>query len=260
MTTSGIDVRRNAVLDADVEIGPDLEWTAPRLHRELFDSHANIGRQLTQAVADVLDNQTAPLVTLENIGVTALDGLFADLCVQAVRQTDDALWNLLRITRQLGSGQTSLDLRSSQEDLYNATIPLFAASHVTPTIALQLNGNFTGRKPEQRRDVLKLCLALAEGCRVHLVVSGFVGRFLWEHHRDQLPTSVTEPFDPRTTPSPGTPSVVAERVTIARETLDPDGTATAVLRALRAETAEMLSYNDLSRELDWPTRIGDSSP
>lgn len=61
--------------------------------------------------------------------------------------------------------------------------------------------------------------------------------------------SVTEPFDPRTAPSPGTPQSVAERTETAQNTLDPDGTATAVLRALRGESAEILSYDDLSREL-----------
>ena len=216
----GIDVRRIGVLDADAEIGPDIEWTAPRLHRELFDPHANIGRQLTYAIVEVLDEQDAPLTALDELGVTALGGLFAELCVQAVNATDnEALWNLLRTTRQLGSGQTSLDLRSSRDDLDNAAIPIFTASDVTPTIAIHLDGRFTDRKPEQRRDVLELCLALAEGCCIHLTVSGFVGRFLWEQHRNQLPTSVTAPFDPRTEPSPGTPAAVTERVTTARKTL-----------------------------------------
>ncbi|WP_336364887.1 hypothetical protein [Halalkalicoccus salilacus] len=75
------------------------------------------------------------------------------------------------------------------------------------------------------------------------------GRILWKKHRDELPLSVTESFDPRIEPSPGTPQSVTDRVETARETLDPDGTATTVLRALRAESSEMLSYDDLSREL-----------
>ncbi|MCH7662021.1 MAG: hypothetical protein IH933_16070, partial [Euryarchaeota archaeon] len=50
-------------------------------------------------------------------------------------------------------------------------------------------------------------------------------------------------------PTPGTPRSVADRATAARRALDPDGTATTVLRALRAETAEMLSYDALSDEL-----------
>lgn len=246
----GIDGRRAGVLAADAKIGPDVDWTAPRVHRALFDAHTDLSRHLTRAIADVLDDQTAPLATLDTLGVTALDGRFAELCVQAVNETDeDALWNLLRTARQLGSGQTSLDLRSDRDDLDRAAIPIFAASDVTPTIAIQLDGRFSERKPAQRRDVLDLCLALAEGCRVHLVVTGLAGRFLWEHHRDQLPTSVTDRFNPQPHSGPGQPPAVTERVTTARETLDPDGTVTTVLRTLRDEPSETLSYDALSREL-----------
>ena len=253
---AGIDARREGVLDADAVIGPDLEWTGPRVHRELFDPHADIGPLLTRAIVDVLDTheleqeQKGLLATLEDLGVTALNGQFAELCVEAESgMDDDAPWELWRTARQLGSGQTSLDLRSRRGDIDRAAIPIFAASDVTPTIAIHLDGHFTDRKAEQRRDVLDLCLSLAKGCRVHLVVSGLVGTVLWKHHRDQLPTSVTEPFDPRVSASPGTPRSVADRATTARRALDPDGTATNVLRALRKEPAEMLSYDALSEGL-----------
>jgi hypothetical protein len=251
---AGIDARRAGVLNADAVVGPDLDWTAPRVHRELFDVQANLGQLLTHAIVNVLEtsdrDQPAPRAALDKLGVSALDGLFAQLCVNAVSgANDDALWDLLRTTQQLGSGQTSLDLRSDRTDLDRAAIPIFAASEVTPTIAIHLDGCFTERTADQRRDVLDLCLSLAEGCRVHLVVSGLVGTFLWKYHRDQLPTSVTEQFDPRVSPTPGTPQSVADRATAARRQLDPDGTATRVLRAIRAETAEMLSYDALSDEL-----------
>ncbi|MDG5761684.1 hypothetical protein QA600_20375 [Natronococcus sp. A-GB1] len=208
-----------------------------------------MGQQLIHAIATVLENQDDPYRVLEEIGVHALDGTYADLCIGAMSGDREDLWELLRISRQLGSGQTSLDLRSPRGDLEQAAIPILAASSVTPEIAIRLDARFLDRKTKHRRDVLELCLALAEGCRVHLVVTGQVGRILWEDHRNQLPVSVTEPFDPRTTPSPGTPQSVADRVKTARKTLDTDGTATAVLRALRLENAEMLSYNALSREL-----------
>lgn len=246
---AGITARRDGVHQADATIGPAIDWTAPRFHRELFDPHTNMGRRLVQAIADLIQGQDDPYRALEESGVLALDETYADLCIGAVSGIKNDLWELLRVTRQLGTGQTSLDLRSPREDLDRATIPIFGASDVTPEIAIHLDGRFNDRKAEQRRDVLDLCLALAEGCRVYLVVTGQAGRMLWEHHRDQLPLSVTEPFDPRATPSPGTPRSVTDRVETARETLDPDGTATAVLRELRAEHAEMLSYDDLSREL-----------
>lgn len=252
---AGIDARHAGVLDADAEIGPDIAWTAPRVHRELFDANADVGPLLTRAIVDVLETsdqaheQDSPLATLDELGVTALDGRFAELCVDAESGIhDDAPWELWRTARQLGTGQTTLDLRSDRTDLDQAAIPIFAASDVTPTIAIHLDGRFADRKPDQRRDVLDLCLSLAEGCRVHLVVTGFVGRFLWEQHRDQLPTSVTEDFDPRLSPAPGTPRSVADRATTARRQLDPDGTATKVLRALRAETTEMLSYDSILDE------------
>lgn len=245
----GISVRQSDLLSADAQIGPDVAWTAPRLHRELFDPHTNMGQQLIRAIADVLEGQDNPYRALEETGVSALDGTYADLCVGAVSGVDENLWELLRISRQLGTGQTSLDLRSPREDINSGGVPIFAASNVTPEIAIRLDARFLDRKASHRHDTLELCLALAEGCRVHLVVTGQVGRALWEDHRHQLPVSVTEPFDPRTAPSPGTPQSVADRAETARNTLDPDGTATAVLRALRAESAEMLSYDDFSREL-----------
>ncbi len=246
----GISARRDGVHRADATIGPDVDWTAPRLHKELFDSRTAMGQKLVEAIGDLTRTEQAPELALEELGVTALDGLFADLCVGAVEGREKDLWNLLRLCQQLGSGQTSpLNLRSSRDDLDRAAIPIFTASSVTPEIAIHLDGRFTDRKADQRRDVLELCLALAEGCRVYLVATGQAGRVLWERHRDHLPVSVTDPFDPRVSPTPGTPRSVADRVEDARETLDPDGTATAVLRALRAENSEMLSYDDLSREL-----------
>jgi hypothetical protein len=248
MVKPGIVARRDGVHQADAEIEPDVEWTAPRLHRELFDPHTSMGRQLVQAIADLIQGCDDPYRALEESGVLALDGTYGDLCVRAVSGIENDLWEFLRITRQLGTGQTSLDLRSPRDDLDRATVPIFVASDVTPEIAIHLDGRFRKRKAEQRRDVLELCLALADGCRVYLVVTVQAGRMLWDQHRDQLPLSVTEPFDPRMTPSPGTPRSVTDRVETARKTLDPDGTASAVLRALRAESSEMLSYDDLSRE------------
>ena len=245
----GIEARRDDVYQADATVGPDVKWTAPRLHRELFDPHTNMGQQLVRAIADIIEERDDPYCALEESEVFALDGTYVDLCVGAVSGTENDLWELLRVSRQLGTGQTSLDLRSPREDLDRATVPIFAASNVTPEIAIHLDARFTDRKAEQCRHVLDLCLALAEGCRVSLVVTEQAGRVLWDRHRDQLPVSVTELFDPRTKPSPGTPRSVADRVETARETLDPDGTATAVLRALHAESSEILSYDDLSREL-----------
>jgi hypothetical protein len=215
-SVTGIVARRDGVPRADAKIDPNVDQTVPRLPCELFDPYTNVGQQFVRSIADILDGQDDPYRALKEIGVGSLDGTYADLCIDAVSGDNEILWELLRIRRQLERCHTSLDFRSSRNDLDRVAIPIFAASDVTPEITILLDSRFSDRTAKYRHDVFSLCLALAEGCRVYLVVTGHAGRTLWKSHRDQLPLNVTERFDSRTTPSPGAPRSVAHRLSTSR--------------------------------------------
>jgi hypothetical protein len=249
----GIEITGQYPAETDVTVRPnDNEaWPPSKLHRELYDADDSELTDRLREGARSVGRRAASVAKLWDIldenGVDALDGSYADLCIGVMKgHADDAL-ELARTTRQLG-GNTSHDVRTSLDDIRGADPALFAAAEgVTPTIAISMDG-FTEVRNDQREDVLSLVRAYARGCRVVLVASPVEQGFLWLKHREELPGSVKDDCNPRLGEQ-ANPAAVEAHVEDARDALDADSKPVAILRAVADETSETLSYNALAAEM-----------
>lgn len=254
-----LSLRREPIRKADVQVADrDVSLTAPQLHRALLE--AGLEDEFLEALREIPgDTHGEMKAVLRAEGIDALEGLFTDLVVRAAAATDWALeepedderveraeearQELVTLARQLGTGQTSANLRSSREDLSGGAVALLRAAERTPVVEVTLTAAFTSRRPEQRRDVLEFLEQLAIGCDVAIVATGQARRCLEDAHRDQLPGHLTDGCNPGRGSSP---LAVAQE---ALGSLEREGTATSILRALSGVPSGSLSYADLRREL-----------
>lgn len=265
--TPGVRARRTQTLDADVRVR-DPE-TGPRAHRALLD--AGLDQLLLKALVEFPVERSGDYRSLLwEHDVDALDGTFASLAAEAAvaiktseysveddldeLRTLDPVEQFLEVARSLGTAADPLGLRSDRDDLGGGPSKLLAASTTVPTIAVEVSGAWFERRREHRADVLEVLLQFAAGCRVVLEPSGLAARQLYERHATELPAHVTARLNPSRSDAQALargqlPERLREAVADARTALDPDGTQTAVLRALAATDSECLSYDDLRREL-----------
>lgn len=254
----GLSLRRDELLEADVRVSDqDIDLTAPRLHSALFG--AGLEEMLLEAIEEIPgDRQGEMKAALLDVGVDALDGMFAEVAVSAaaitrwarqlpegddrIERAERARQELVDVARQLGTG-TPLGFRSSRDDLTSGPVSLFQATESHPVIEVTLTAEFASRRCEQRREVLEFLLELGMGCDVAIVATGQARRCLNENHRDQLPGHLTEACNPRT--SGGPPAGAAA----ALGSLEREGTGVAMLKALSEVPSGSLSYADLRREL-----------
>ena len=249
----GIEITGQFPAETAVTVRPgDTDvWPPSKLHRELYDADESELTDRLRESARSVGRRAASVAKLWDIldesGVDALDGSYADLCVGVMKgRADDAL-ELARTTRQLG-GNTSHDVRTNLDDIHGGDPALFAASKgVTPTIAVSMAG-FTDVRNDQREDVLSLIRAYAEGCRVVLVAGPIERGFLWHYHREELPASVKDDCKPRLGEQ-ANPAAVETRVEDARAALSVDSKPVAILRTISKETSETLTYGALAAEM-----------
>lgn len=248
---SGVEIRQDGAVDADASLD-DPTWAPSKLHRELFSSD-RLGRELVHAVLDIADGRTASEFRqhLEEIGVDALDGLYADLCVRVAREGGEAAFELIRATRQIGTGQTSYDLRSGREDLRGGALPILREAEVTPTIAITIGERFTDSNETRaghRRESLALIRELGDSCDVTLVAGQIEQTFLWYNHRDELPASVEATCNPHQGSSPVAAELEAG-VTEAREALANSPQPKRILELIGEQEADVLTYTRATNEL-----------
>lgn len=247
------EIREEPPLEADVVVR-DPDWTVASVHRELFETES-MREHLVEAIRELADGQTASEfdATLEAIGVDALDGIYRDVCVDVARGDRDALFDLVRYTRQLGSGGTSAGpgITSPTEDTRAGPLPILEAADVEPSVAIILDERFTDpdeTRADHRESVLSLLVAFADAADVAIVPTGQIERsFLWRKHRDLLPGSVEAQCNPHRAGRLAK-SYVEERIADARERLDPDSTPVQYLRKLAETGSKTLTYSDFERE------------
>jgi hypothetical protein len=204
-------------LDPAATLTVSSETIAPTsLQRELFDPNRH---DLAQMLVDELRSLGDGLspgefrVTLsDEFQVTALDGAYARLAAQAVMSTSFA-HRLLEVTRHLG-GQTSLDIRSSLDDIRTGPVAIFAAASGTPTIVLEIDDTFFEWTSTQRTRFLRHLPSLSPRVDVRLTGSHRLLRRLLDAHGADLPASVTEAAQSRLATSPST---ITEQTTRAAE-------------------------------------------
>lgn len=241
LTAPDLDLRQEHAVVADVHL--DVELTVSGLHQAFFETE-RARELLLEGVRDLVAGQTPAEAreTLREAGITALDGFYATLCTQAAGGDERAVWELLSLTRKLGTGQDHFNLRSGRGDISSGAVALFASSAVTPHLSIRLGGDFFERRRAQREDVLRFLLELSEGARVTIAASGLVEGRLWREHRDLLPASVTERVRARLRSADDGDADLVER---ALGELDPDGRHASVLSRLAEEPSELLTYGRL---------------
>lgn len=266
-----IDITDQAPVDTDVTVREE-SVTQTALHAAVVDDE-QMTDALLAAVRDLVAGQ-APAgarETLRDAGVTALDGLFADLCLGAVddlvnpdigtdAESDDDLPNLGRESRDdlsklvetlptLGTGQDPFGIRNDEADLLRGPVALFAASEVTPRVAITVPSSFTDARADQRRDWLDLVAAFAQGCDVTLVTGRIEATFLFDRHFDHpaVPNRLAESVDARLTQMPSGQEFEAE-VEAAREDLSARSRPVKILRRLEQEPTQTLEYGALAQK------------
>lgn len=246
-----ITVTREAAVDATARI--DLDGRPPsEIHQALTDHH-DFQAALVAAIRDVLEGRTPAEARefLRDAGVTALDGLYADLCVKTAlgaeyvtagddRHPKSVAWRFLQVTRALGAGQTPVDLRSREEDRLASFTPILAHADRTPTVDVRIREGFRNQRADHRRTIVGYLNELARGCDVRLVAGPIARRFLRAKHGDGLPVSVENQCNPHRNSHP-----TADVVEDALAELDPDSQTVTILRDVVESESGAVPYSAL---------------
>ncbi|WP_144240065.1 DUF5817 domain-containing protein [Haladaptatus cibarius] len=180
-------------------------------------------------IAEERDSLTIAAI-LDDAGIELEDSNLPGLVTQIAKGSSDAVETFIDRLRLTGHG------RSSLEDTF-VVGRLLALSDEEPTIDVRLSESFWNLDRSQREMVCEYLAELAAGCSVRLVGSGLRHQRLFADHRDKLPVS----YDSNTQH----PESVGKRVERAREELGQNSTQVRILRALRAESGQTLSYSAL---------------
>lgn len=242
MTSPGLTLTGDGVLDADATVElidiPISDVSTAITSQDSFQDA--LLDALGEAATDLSNREL--IERLDDAGVIALDGTYADTAVRAAVGETEAAWDLLRITRQLGHN-TSLDIRTGIDDLLGSYPAVFAALDATPLIEIRLTRAFLDQDLRTGRDVCRLLAALAQGCDVRVTGSWLAHRTLADRYHRDLPGCVSEQLNTR---RPAPPDGVVDD---ALDAYDPDGIHVAILRALADEPAGNCSYQQLYAEI-----------
>lgn len=223
-------------LTAHESVSPSCSLDQPLadLWRDLFEREA-IQAAFVRAVRSLADGQTA----------TDLSAALHERDIPAVLHQPivtvargHAPFELLAAAR--GLAWSHLGNHYAGRDEILATASLFAALEDGPSICLELEASFRDRRRDQREAVLQLVARLAQGLDVRVTCSGLTQRWLADQHREILP-GVREQCSAH-----GASGPTAAAVDAALETLAPDGSQVAVLRALADAPGESLRYDALA--------------
>lgn len=200
---------------------------------------------LETAVGGLVGDQRAGAraYALEELGVTALDGLYASAVAALADENpihDRWQEQALQLTQDFGSAERSVvGLHAPVGKIADGPLAVLRASTVTPTVAVRIDDAFDELRADQRTDIVELLADLANTVDLRIVATGRWQRKLVREYREQLP-AVSEQCSAG--PSAG---AIAATVEKARAALDPDGRKVRILRQLAKQTSETLSYNQL---------------
>lgn len=123
---------------------------------------------------------------------------------------------IAELTGSVGSGQTSMNRRSSFRDILVGPIVLLGlVENVRPSIEVRITVKFRDVRRDQRERLCRLISELAQAAAVRVVASGLRQRWLREHHRGDLP-SFSVSSSPRQSSRP-----LDELLEAAREEIEP---------------------------------------
>ena len=225
------------------------------------------------AIRDRLRDALGPLATLTpgqargvlvDAGVTALDGAYAARILGFTHdgEVDRTVAEADRLTAQLGTGQTWLNLRSAREDIVTGPLAVLAfgvnAGHIDrPTITLPLPAGFFDSEQvhaKQRRRWLDLLVALSRVADVRLVASTVEATKLDHLHSTEAATGETGSLPPSVnwsvTPRVGSAPHALSDAHAAVDELDPDSSHTSLVRYIASRRGEEALYTDLYERAD----------
>jgi hypothetical protein len=200
---------------------------------------------LEAAVVGLVGDQPAGAraYALEQLGVTALDGLYAS-AVSALADENPihSRWQeqALQLTQDFGSAKRSVvGLHAPVGEIVDGPLAVLRVSTAMPTVAVRVDDAFDELRADQRADIVELLADLANTVDLRIVATGRWQRKLAREYREQLP-AVSEQCSAG--PSAG---AIAATVEKARAALGLDGRKVRILHQLAEQTSETLSYNQL---------------
>jgi DNA-binding MarR family transcriptional regulator len=232
----------SAAVRTDAAQPPSDVWTAIATSDDFRDA-------LVASVRDLLagTDHHERIWTLVDAGVTAADGGLARLLCGLERPPDDPSGvherALNTVAGIIGDGMTSLG-HLGMDALANGPLAALDAADRVPTIVVRVGPEFRDRRRGQRDGVCRLLAHLAQACDVRVVATGLTARWLAENHRDELPAEFSE----RIIAHRQGGEDVADAVTAARDALDPNSRAVAILREIAAEPSDARDYGALAAD------------
>lgn len=222
----------------------------------------DLAAAVSQLVGEARPGQRPTL--LEEMGVTALDGAYATVAANLLRDPRygaerpgerdgyasrvqaDFFADALSVTRAFARGQeAALGIPVPADEFADGPLAIFEAADRTPIIQIDVERSFLEeRRADERRRVCAFISDLAQVADVRLVGSRLTHREFAEHHHADLPGSVREQCNPGRAAGGGVEEVVEE----AMGALNPDGSAVWILRKLAGEATETLTYDELAAE------------
>lgn len=234
---SGISLTEQKPVNATITV--ELDGSPPSdVWNDLSSSEAFQG-ELVKAVLDAGRKRTYLEYhdLLDQADIDAQHGSFRSLVLGVAQGDESALWSLLRETRQLGTGHSTIDDAVDVARLFRLALEN-QPDRDTPTVTFTMKPEFREQRANQRRELCAVLAELSRGCNVHLVGSGLSRRWLIDTHRTDLPVS-----SECNTPQKDSP--LSELVDEALGELDSDGREAMILHQLSEESTETLSYHSV---------------
>jgi len=224
-------------VDTQSAIHPD-SWTLTALHGSVFDSEG-----VQEATIETLQELASDTTTetffnrFDELGITdCCDGLVESYARSAMQGDRDALFDLLRLLRQLGSKAT-VGLQTRSEDIHSVA-RLFELTEVTPTIEIQLNAEFRETRRSQVDELVDYILTLSRGAEIVLCGSAIDRQYLRHHYGEKLPESVTVSNNAGRQLAP----------TALLDEVGYDNLAVTMLRSISENSNGLIAYNALQTE------------
>jgi DNA-binding MarR family transcriptional regulator len=187
--------------------------------------------------------------TLDQAGVTALNGDYADLCARIGQgESGRALSTLFEVTTAFGQPQhrrtnLSVGIDAPLTAVGDGPLAVFNLEESLPsTITVRLNAAFEDRNPDQRHTICQLLAALAQVFDVRVVTSAITERFLRRHHWEDLPGVSEACIDSEST------GQITELVERAWTDLDSTVRPISILRSIADDPAATQSYQALAAD------------
>jgi len=211
--SAGLSITTEDVLAADIRI-EDPPVGRRDLWRRLSRPRA-FGAALHRALATLADNGASDVATLvEEHSVTALretdigpydfdSSIYAQLAHGAAMGDPGMRRELWNVTQHLGAPLFQGAINSSLDAVHDGPLAVLDAGDEHPQVVVHLSSEFFDYHRTERERFLRFVVELSDVLDVRVVCSHLVKRKLQREHEDDLPASVSEAVQSRSTAPAG---------------------------------------------------------